>query len=47
MMSQGKSMDDYSALDPLGKVPFHMQLAKMLKDDIARSDLGGWRKRRG
>ena len=39
-MSQGKSMDDYSALDPLGRVPFHMQLAKMLKDDIAR---GVWK----
>ena len=37
MMSQGKSMDDYGALDPLGQVPFHMQLAKMLKDDITRS----------
>ena len=41
MMSQGKSMDDYSALNPLGRVPFHMQLTTMLKDDIARSYSGG------
>lgn len=41
MKSQGKSMDDYSALNPLGRVPFHMQLTTMLKDDIARSYSGG------